>query len=100
MIVGEKITRHGKVISIDAKTRTVVVEGEAGHKVPIVAPADSPNFDQIKVGDPVIATAILDRLLHHSKVVNIKGHSYRLKEHQTVKEQLKGKEDNQPTLVM
>ncbi len=32
-------------------------------------------------GDPVIATAILDRLLHHSKVVNIKGHSYRLKEH-------------------
>ena len=51
-------------------------------------------------GDPVIATAILDRLLHHCKVVNIKGHSYRLKEHQTVKEQLKGKEDNQPTLVM
>ncbi len=32
-------------------------------------------------GDPVIATAILDRLLHHCKVVNIKGHSYRLKEH-------------------
>ena len=32
-------------------------------------------------GDPVIATAILDRLLHHCKVINIKGHSYRLKEH-------------------
>lgn len=32
-------------------------------------------------GDPVIATAILDRLLHHCKVTNIKGHSYRLKEH-------------------
>jgi len=30
-------------------------------------------------GDPVIATAILDRLLHHCKVVNIKGHSYRLR---------------------
>ena len=45
--------------------------------------------------DPVIATAILDRLLHHCKVVNIKGHSYRLKEHQTVKEQLNRKEDNQ-----
>ena len=30
-------------------------------------------------GDPVIAAAILDRLLHHSKVINIKGHSYRLK---------------------
>lgn len=32
-------------------------------------------------GDPVIAAAILDRLLHHCRVINIKGHSYRLKEH-------------------
>ena len=32
-------------------------------------------------GDAVIATAILDRLLHHCKVVNIKGHSYRLRKH-------------------
>lgn len=31
-------------------------------------------------GDPVIATAILDRILHHSTVINIKGNSYRLKE--------------------
>ncbi|NLC53725.1 MAG: ATP-binding protein, partial [Firmicutes bacterium] len=31
-------------------------------------------------GDPIIATAILDRLLHHSMVINIKGESYRLKE--------------------
>lgn len=30
--------------------------------------------------DPVIVTAILDRLLHHSIVVNMKGHSYRLKD--------------------
>lgn len=29
--------------------------------------------------DPIIVTAILDRLLHHSTVVNIKGNSYRLK---------------------
>jgi DNA replication protein DnaC len=29
--------------------------------------------------DPVIVTAILDRLLHHSTVFNIKGNSYRLK---------------------
>lgn len=28
-------------------------------------------------GDQVIATAILDRLLHHSTIVNIKGESYR-----------------------
>jgi len=31
-------------------------------------------------GDPVIASAILDRLLHHSHVINIRGESYRLKE--------------------
>jgi DNA replication protein DnaC len=30
--------------------------------------------------DPVIATAILDRLLHYSTTLNIKGESYRLKE--------------------
>jgi DNA replication protein DnaC len=29
--------------------------------------------------DPVMVTAILDRLLHHSVVINIKGHSYRLR---------------------
>ena len=31
-------------------------------------------------GDPILATAILDRLLHHSHVVTIKGESYRLRE--------------------
>jgi len=31
-------------------------------------------------GDPIIATAILDRLLHHSHIVNIRGDSYRLRE--------------------
>jgi len=29
--------------------------------------------------DPIIVTAVLDRLLHHSVVINIKGNSYRLK---------------------
>nr|WP_302503972.1 IS21-like element helper ATPase IstB [Geoalkalibacter halelectricus] len=31
-------------------------------------------------GDPVVATAILDRVLHHSHVVTIRGESYRLRE--------------------
>ena len=31
-------------------------------------------------GDPMIANAILDRLLHHSHVININGNSYRLKD--------------------
>ena len=33
-------------------------------------------------GDPIIATAILDRLLHHSTTINIRGNSYRLKDRQ------------------
>src|SRR5205814_5304189 len=32
-------------------------------------------------GDPVVATALLDRLLHHAVVVHIEGASYRLREH-------------------
>lgn len=32
-------------------------------------------------GDPVIASAMLDRLLHHCRVINIQGHSYRLRNH-------------------
>ena len=31
-------------------------------------------------GDPIVATAILDRLLHHSVVIAIRGDSYRLRE--------------------
>lgn len=31
-------------------------------------------------GDPVVATAIRDRLLHHSHVVTIRGDSFRLRE--------------------
>ena len=31
-------------------------------------------------GTPILAQAILDRLLHHSHVISIKGESYRLKE--------------------
>jgi DNA replication protein DnaC len=30
-------------------------------------------------GDAVVATAILDRLLHHSHVLTIRGDSYRLR---------------------
>jgi hypothetical protein len=30
-------------------------------------------------GDAVVASALLDRLLHHCHIVNIKGNSYRLR---------------------
>ena len=40
-------------------------------------------------GDQVIVTAILDRLLHHSHVINIKGNSYRLKNYNQQKKEVK-----------
>jgi DNA replication protein DnaC len=35
-------------------------------------------------GDAVVATALLDRLLHHAVVIPIEGNSYRLREHATL----------------
>ncbi|SFE46015.1 IstB-like ATP binding protein [Thermoanaerobacter thermohydrosulfuricus] len=32
------------------------------------------------MGDPVLATALLDRLLHHAHIINIRGNSYHLKD--------------------
>ena len=58
VVVAEKINLKGKVVSVDAVTRIVVVEGERGRQVEIHAPKDSPNFDQIQVGDPVSATYV------------------------------------------
>ena len=44
--------------------------------------------------DSIIVTAILDRLLHHSVVINIKGNSYRLKG-KASRELLEGKEQGE-----
>lgn len=38
------------------------------------------DWPELFAGDEVLATAILDRLLHHSHVLNIKGRSYRLRD--------------------
>ncbi len=38
------------------------------------------QWSGIFANDKVVTTAILDRLLHHSHVINILGDSYRLKE--------------------
>jgi DNA replication protein DnaC len=40
--------------------------------------------------DQVVAAAILDRLLHHATVVNIKGKSYRMRRHQAALQPEKG----------
>lgn len=41
------------------------------------------------VGDSVLATAMLDRLLHHSIIFNLKGESYRLREKRLQQEKQK-----------
>ena len=38
------------------------------------------DWGQVFAGDAVMASAALDRLLHRSTVINIRGDSYRLKE--------------------
>ena len=40
----------------------------------------SPYTKILTLPDAVVATAILDRLLHHSHVLTIRGDSYRLRE--------------------
>jgi len=54
------------------------------------------EWAEIMAGDATIASAILDRLLHHSTTVNIKGESYRLKEKKKagVFQTLKERSDN------
>lgn len=38
------------------------------------------NWDQALGGDKVLTAALLDRLLHHAHIVNIRGESYRIKD--------------------
>jgi DNA replication protein DnaC len=38
------------------------------------------DWPELLAGDEVLSTAILDRLLHHAHVLNIKGRSYRLRD--------------------
>jgi hypothetical protein len=47
-------------------------------------------------GDPIIATAILDRLLHHSTTINILGESYRLKDRRKAGLFPRAEEDTRP----
>jgi dihydropteroate synthase len=43
------------------------------------SPASFVDWGEV-FNDQILATAILDRLLHHATTVNIKGDSYRLRE--------------------
>ena len=48
-------------------------------------------------GDPVVATALLDRLLHHAVVIQIEGSSYRLRQHaELVPEHIRSRPSSSP----
>lgn len=44
--------------------------------------------------DPVLATAIIDRIIHHCRIIVIKGESYRMKNHNQKKAKLENATDN------
>jgi hypothetical protein len=51
--IGEQIHVSAKVVAIDRESRVVTIEGEGGTQIPIEAPAEAANFDQVAVGDEV-----------------------------------------------
>jgi DNA replication protein DnaC len=49
------------------------------------------------LGDEVMAGALIDRLMHHCHVVNIRGNSYRMREHTDLWHAIKPKNEDQTT---
>lgn len=56
---------------------------EAGHPTLVTTNRGLPSWGDV-FGDAVVASAILDRLMHRAVVFNIKGPSWRMKEHQAL----------------
>ena len=50
----------------------------------IVTTNKTPNDWAVMLNDEVLATALLDRLLYHSEVINLTGKSFRLKNRKTI----------------
>ncbi len=53
---------------------------EKGHPTIVTTNRSLPDWGTI-FGDTVVAAAVLDRLMHNAIVFNIKGQSWRLREH-------------------
>src|SRR5450631_1771294 len=49
------------------------------------------------LGDEVMAGALIDRLMHHCHVVNIRGNSYRMREHTDLWHAISSKNEDQTT---
>jgi DNA replication protein DnaC len=58
---------------------------EQGHPTFVTTNRGLPEWGEV-FGDPVVAAAILDRLMHNAVVFNIKGPSWRMREHHALEE--------------
>ena len=58
---------------------------ERGHPTLITTNRGLPEWGEV-FGDAVVAAAILDRLMHNAVVFNIKGPSWRMREHQALEQ--------------
>jgi len=50
---------------------------------------DGKVYKTVKIGDNVMASAIIDRIVHHASIIRITGSSYRIKNY---KDELTGNE--------
>jgi IstB-like ATP binding protein len=79
---GRKI--HQRLISaaLAGRSQSLFPDGGAPHERGSLVVTSNKSFaDWGEVfNDQLLATAILDRLLHHATTLNIKGESYRLRE--------------------
>jgi DNA replication protein DnaC len=48
------------------------------------------------LGDDVIASALIDRLVHHCHIINIRGNSYRMRDHAELRQTLYPQPDDRP----
>lgn len=49
------------------------------------------------LGDDVMATALIDRLVHHCHIINIRGNSYRMRQHTELRQALYPQPDERAT---
>lgn len=65
---------------------------ERGHPTLVTTNRGLPEWGKV-FGDPVVAGAILDRLMHRAVVFNIKGPSWRMKEHHALETASRSSDD-------
>ncbi|MGB9868289.1 MAG: IS21-like element helper ATPase IstB [Bacillota bacterium] len=86
-----KLYTRPKLLILDEMTYLPIEPADAAHifrvvteryekgSIVLTSNVSFGNWGQL-LGDPILAGAMLDRLLHHSVTINIRGQSYRLKD--------------------